>query len=140
MFLGDQPGSCQGCHAPGSEEADAAIELYDSLTEANEYYEEAEEVVQRAMGLGMIMAEEESLLANSRTSLITARASQHTVNLDTIGEDLDAATEFSQQALQQAEEAIAQGNIRRMAMVIALIVIAIIVFSLLLLRRELHRR
>ncbi len=140
MFLGDQPGSCQSCHAPGSERADAVTAIYDSLTEANEDYDEAEATVERAMRLGMIMAEEEALLANSRTSLITARAAQHTVNLETVSEETDAAIDFSRQAIQQAEEAIGQSEIRRMAMVIALVVIAIIVFALLLLRRELKMR
>ena len=45
---------------------------------------DTEETLKRVKTLGMIVAEEEGSLANTRTKLITARAAQRTVNPGTV--------------------------------------------------------
>lgn len=137
MFLGNSSRDCGSCHAPDTEEGGVVEELHQALTDADKAIEEAENMVQRAARLGMIVAEEESLIGEARTKLITARATQHEVNLESVQEISDASVELSQQARQQAEDAIAESRFRRQAMVIALAVIVLVIFSLVLLRREL---
>ena len=76
-------------------------------------------------------------MTEARTHLITARAAQHTVNTDAVFEETDASVELSNQAFDQADQAIQQSRFRRLAMIIALAVIVLIIVSLVWLRREL---
>ena len=112
-------------------------EMYQNLTAANSAFEEAEGSVNRTSKLGMIVVEEENLLAEARTKLITARAAQHTSNLDKVLEESDASIALSEQAHQQAENDIKESRFRRQAMIIAVLVISLVVLSLVMLRRQL---
>lgn len=140
MFLGSDPRHCGSCHSPDSDTGQVVTALYEGLVEADEALVEAEAAVSRAAAIGMIVAEEEGVLAEARTKLITARAAQHTVDLDTVLAESDASIELSEQAQQQAEDAIAESHFRRQAMVVALAVIVLVILSLVLLRRELTAR
>lgn len=140
MFVGGDPRHCGSCHAPDSDAGEVIATLHEGLVEADEALQEAEGTVERAASLGMIVAEEEGLLTEARTKLITARAAQHTVDVETVLNESDASVELSGQAHQQAEDAIAESRFRRQAMVVALGVIVLVIFSLVLLRRELTAR
>lgn len=137
MFLGDDPRHCGSCHAPDSEIGSLVTAIYKSLVEANAAYEDAQEAVSDASDLGMIVTDEENLLAEARTQLISARAQQHSANLSTVREASDGSIALSQQAQEQAEDAISESRFRRRAMVIAILVIGLVIISLVMLRREL---
>jgi hypothetical protein len=137
MFVGDNPRQCESCHDLDSEIGGIVTEIHQSLVEADEAIEAAESAVKRAAALGMIVSDEEVLLDESFTRLVTARAAQHTVDLDLVRVETDAAMELSVAARQQAETAIGENENRRQAMVIVLAVIGLIIVSLVLLRREL---
>jgi hypothetical protein len=85
----------------------------------------------------MIVTDEENLLAEARTRLISARAQQHSANLSIVREESDGSIALSQQAQEQAEDAISESRFRRRAMVIAILVIGLVITSLVMLRREL---
>ncbi len=140
MFIGDEPRHCGSCHEEGSAAQETVTEIYESLVAADEALEGARGAVEDAARVGMIVAAEEGLLADARTHLITARAAQHRVDLEIVREETVTSVELSEQAQQQAEQAIAESRFRRFAMGIALGVIALIIFSLVMLRRELIRR
>jgi hypothetical protein len=140
MFVGSDPRHCGSCHAPDSEAGEVVTALYGALVEADEALSEAQSTVDRAASLGMIVRQQEGILADARTRLITARAAQHTVDLDVVLAESDASLELSEQARQQAEDAIAESRFRRQAMVVAVGVIVLIIVSLILLRRELIAR
>jgi hypothetical protein len=137
MFLGGEPRHCESCHALDSNAGEVITTLHEGLVEADATLEEAESTVSRAATLGMIVAEEEGLLAEARTKLITARAAQHTVDVGVVLEESSASIDLSEQASQQAEGAIAESQFRRQAMVVAVGAIVLVIFSLVLLRREL---
>lgn len=140
MFAGSEPRQCGSCHAPDSETGQVVSTLHQALTTADAALIEAEEAVERASSLGMLIAEEESLLTEARTRLITARAAQHTVDVEAVTAETEAAVAMSEQAREQAEAAIAENQFRRRAMVIALGVNALVIVSLVLVRRELVHR
>jgi hypothetical protein len=140
MFLGDEPRHCGSCHAPDSETGTTVAAIYEMIIEADRTYAEAEETIERAKALGMLVTEEENLLAEAFTKLVIAQAAQHTVTLETVEEQSAASTELSSTALQQAEDAIGESQFRRRAMIVALVIITVVIFSLVLLRRELHIR
>jgi hypothetical protein len=137
MFEGVEPRHCGSCHASDSPEGQVVAELQDALVKADTALQTADHRVERAARLGMIVAEEEGLMTDARTHLITARAAQHTVNLDVVLEETDTSVELSTRAFDQADQAIQQSRFRRLAMIIALAVIVLIIMSLIWLRREL---
>jgi predicted CXXCH cytochrome family protein len=140
MFEGGEPRHCGACHASDSEAGTTVVNLQNALVTADEALRTADETVEQAARLGMIVAEEESLMTEARTRLITARAAQHTVDEDVVITETDASIELSNQATNQAAQAIQQSRFRRLAMIIALAVIMLIIVSLILLRRELISR
>ena len=137
MFSGTEPRHCGSCHASDSPEGQVVANLQDALVKADAALQTANERVDQAARLGMIVADEEGLMTEARTHLITARAAQHTVNPDVVFEETDASVDLSNQAFDQADKAIQQSQFRRLAMVIAVAVIVLIIVSLVWLRREL---
>jgi predicted CXXCH cytochrome family protein len=137
MYIGDEPRHCGSCHEPDSEIGSLVNAIHESLVDANAAYEDAENTVSKAADLGMIVTDEENLLAEARTKLITARAQQHSVNLSTVSEASEESMALSKQAKDRANDAIDESRFRRRAMVIAVAIIGLIVLSLILIRREL---
>ena len=137
MFLGDQPRHCGSCHAPDSPEGQTIAKLYQTLTDAAQQLQGAEDAVSHTSDLGMIVIEEENTLVQARTHLITARAAQHTVNIDKVLEESNASIALSEQAHQQADDAIKENRFRRQAMIVAVLVIGLVIASLILLRQRL---
>jgi hypothetical protein len=137
MFEGTEPRHCGSCHTSDSPEGQVVADLQDALVKADDALQTANVRVEQAARLGMIVEEEDGLMAEARTRLITARAAQHTVNSEVVFEETDASVELSNQAFEQADQAIQQSRLRRLAMIIALAVIVLIIVSLVWLRREL---
>lgn len=140
MFEGDEPRHCGSCHAPNSEVGSTVAEIYQSLVDADTAYAEAQETVEQAAALGMLITEEENLLSEAYTRLTIAEAAQHTASLSVVQEETNASIEMSTSAETKAEEAIGENHFRRQAMVVALGVIGLIILSLVWLRRDLIAR
>jgi hypothetical protein len=140
LYLGAEPRHCGTCHTPDSAPGQVAQSLYDSVTNAAQAYDEAEAAVQEARGLGMLVAPLEGRLREANTNLITARAAQHTLDLNTIHEETDAAQAIASDVKTSADAAVAESIFRRQAMVVAVAVIALVIVALYLLKRELDRR
>jgi hypothetical protein len=113
--------------------------MYQALTEADEAFEEAEDVIAVATEKRLIMAEQEELLQRARTPLIESRALQHTVDLEQIEAKAEESLTISQQVTASAEEALAGLDTRRLGMIISLAVILITIVALVLIKRELDR-
>jgi len=139
LFLDNDPHSCGTCHAADSEEGTLVAEIQHTISEADERLAEAQELVERTASLGMIVTEEEQLLTEAYTRLVTARAAQHAVNLDVVLEESNPAIELSETVRQQAEGAMAENVSRRQAMVVVLAIIGVVIFSLVMVRRKLHQ-
>jgi predicted CXXCH cytochrome family protein len=137
MFTGSEPRHCGSCHESSSDEGEIVSAMYDALVGADEAYTHASETVEQAARLGRIVTREESLLAEARTRLITARAAQHTVDLDIVMQQTDSSVDLSDEANTNAEEAISASQFRRMMMGIVVAAIILVIISLSWLRREL---
>ena len=114
--------------------------IHGALTEASEAYHQAEEAIQQAGSLGMIVTEAELKLAETRTSLIRGRAAVHTTKLPVVTEHTDAALESAKTAQAIANEKLDENLFRRQSMVIAVVIILLIVVTLYLLKRDLYRQ
>jgi hypothetical protein len=88
----------------------------------------------------MLVAPLEGRLREANTSLITARAAQHTLDIDLVREQTDNARATADEVQASANAAMAESLFRRRAMVIAVAVIGLIVVALYLLKRELDRQ
>jgi len=139
LFVGTEAGRCASCHPAGSEANTQAEAMYQALTEADEAYEEAEDVIALATEKRLIMAEQEELLQRAQTPLIESRALQHTVDLEQIEAKAEESLTISQQVKASAEEALAGLDTRRLGMIISLAVILVTIVALVLIKRELDR-
>ncbi|MGD8902803.1 MAG: cytochrome c3 family protein [Anaerolineae bacterium] len=139
LFVGTEAGRCASCHPAGSEANTQAEAMYQALTEADEAFEEAEDVIALATEKRLIMAEQEELLQRAQTPLIESRALQHTVDLEQIEAKAEESLTISQQVTASAEEALAGLDTRRLGMIISLAVILITIVALVLIKRELDR-
>ncbi len=140
IFTGTDTRSCGSCHPAGSAEAATIKQLDDALTTAAKAYDDATQELDRAAGTGLIVAPEQAALTDSKTNLITARAAQHTLDLNTVKTKTDKATSIANQVIADAKKAEDESVFRRQAMVVGLLVLALAVGSLYLIRRELYKQ
>jgi hypothetical protein len=140
LFLGADPRHCGECHAADSDPGQVAQSLYDTISGAAVAYEEAESAIQVAQGVGMIVSPMEAKLREANTDLITARAAQHTVDVDRVSEQTDSAEATADEVKASAEAAVAESIFRRRAMIIAVAAIGLTIAALYLLKRELDRQ
>jgi hypothetical protein len=140
LFVGPQDRHCGSCHSTGTTIAAQVSAIQAALVDAALAYNQAEESMNRAASQGMIVAAEESKLAQANTSLITARAAQHTTQLPTVTKLTDQAKADSQAARESAEKKIAEGLFRRQAMVVVIAGIALTIGALFNVKRELDRQ
>ncbi|MEW5959045.1 MAG: cytochrome c3 family protein, partial [Chloroflexota bacterium] len=140
LYLGAESRHCGECHTADSVPGQVAQSLYDSITTAARAYDEAGTAVQVARGVGMLVAPMEGRLREANTHLITARAAQHTLDLDIVREQTEDVQATADEVKAAAEAAVAESIFRRRAMVIAVAAIALTIVALYLLKRELDRR
>jgi hypothetical protein len=140
LYLGMEPRHCGACHAPESAGGQVAQDLYDSITGAAQAYERAEDAIEKARKVGMLVAPMEARLREAGTSLITARAAQHTLDMATVRERTEDARAIADGVEASAEAAVAESIFRRRAMVVAVAAIGLTIVALYLLKRELDRQ
>jgi hypothetical protein len=140
MYLGSEPRHCGSCHAADSEPGQVAQALYDNITAAAQAYDEAEVSIAAAQQVGMLVSPLEGRLREANTDLITARAAQHSLDLDTVSELVNNTQTIAEEVETNAEAAVAESVFRRQAMVIAVAVISLTIVALYLLKRELDQR
>lgn len=139
MFHGDGARQCGSCHTPTSPQYAAVQEISSSIEGSAKAIEEAEKAIQEAAGSALIVAPEEVRLAEAKTSLITARAAQHTLSTETVKERTDAATTKANEVTANAQKAIADSIFRREIMAVGLGIMAMAISALWLVRRELYK-
>ncbi len=140
MFHGDGARQCGSCHTPTSPQNAAVQEIAENIEASAQAVDQAEKAINEAAGSALIVAPEQIKLADAKTNLITARAAQHTLNLDTIKQRTDAATKKANEVTADAQKAIADSIFRREIMVIGLVIMAMAIFALWLIRRELYKQ
>ncbi len=140
MFIGTSARQCGSCHAPNSAQGNIIRNLYDAITQSAQSVDHAQAAIDRAAGSALIVAPEEGKLRQARTSLITARAAQHTLNLDLVKEKTENANTQAQQVVANAEKALSDSILRRQVMGIGLGIMALAIASLWVIRRELYRQ
>ncbi|MBI4671219.1 MAG: ammonia-forming cytochrome c nitrite reductase subunit c552 [Chloroflexi bacterium] len=139
MFHGDGARECGSCHTPTSPQNAAVQEISSNIESSARAVDEAAKAIKEAAGSALIVAPEEAKLAEARTSLITARAAQHTLNRDTIKKRTDAATAKAKEVTADAQQAIANSIFRREIMAIGLAIMVLAISALWLVRRELYK-
>ena len=140
LFHGDGPRECGSCHSTTSPEYGAVQDISGNIEASAKAIAEAEAAIDEAAGSALIVAPEEAKLAEAKTNLITARAAQHTLSLDTVKERTDAATAKANEVTADAQKAIADSILRREFMAVGLVIMAMAIFALWLVRRELYKQ
>ncbi len=140
LYLGAEPRHCGSCHIPDGPPGQVAQSLYESITSADQSIEEAEAAVETARRVGMLVGPMEARLREANTSLITARAAQHTLDVATVRDQAGDAREIADEVTGSADAAVAESIFRRQAMIVAIAIIALIIVALYLLKRELDRQ
>jgi len=140
LYLGAEPRHCGACHTPDSEPGQIAQTLYNAITTAAGSYDEAETAIQEARNVGMLVGPMEGQLREANTHLITARAAQHTLDLEVVSAEVENAQTIAKEVEASADAAVAESIFRRRAMVIAIAAIGLTIVALYLLKRELDRQ
>jgi hypothetical protein len=128
------------CHPAGSPQANTIKQLYDSIVASARAIDDAEKKLAQAERAALIIAPEEAKLAEAKTSLITARAAQHTLNLTTVQDRTDKAVAKAKEVIADSDKAIQEEGFRRQVMGIGLIIMAMAIASLYVIRRELYKQ
>jgi hypothetical protein len=140
LFIGTDTRSCGSCHPASSTQAQAVQTLYDNIRASATAVEDAEKEMARAAKAALIIAPQEAKLAEAKTSLITARAAQHTLALPTVKERTDKATAKAKEIIADSEKAIQEEGFRRQVMGIGLVIMVLAIASLYVIRRELYKQ
>lgn len=140
LYQGAEPRHCGACHVPDSPAGQVTESLYSMISTAAGAYDEAEAAIQVARGVGMLVGPLEGRLREASTSLITARAAQHALNVDLVREQTDKANGTAIEVKASADAAVGESVFRRQAMVIAVAFIGLTIVALYLLKRELDRQ
>ena len=138
-FVKDEDRRCDTCHHPDSLIFSQITAIHDSLDSASAAYEGAQGEIEQAAALGMIVTDADVQLAQSKTSLIQARAAVHTTNLATIDSFSQAAVGKANEAKAVAVAKIDESTFRREAMVAVIGFIVLNVAGLFILKRRLDR-
>lgn len=140
MFNGTDARQCGSCHPPASAEAKSVQAISDAITTSAKSVDEADAALKQAASSALIVAPEEVKLREARTNLITARAAQHTLDINLVKEKTDKANEDAKQVVTDANKALADNVLRRQVMVVGLAIMALAILSLWIIRRELYRQ
>jgi len=140
LFVGTGTRACASCHPANSPQADAVKSLYNQISGAAKSVDDAESAIKRASLASLIVAPEEAKLAEAKTSLITARAAQHTLNAATVKEKTDNAVKIAKGIVSDSEKAARDEVFRRQVMGIGLAIMALAILSLYVIRRELYKQ
>ncbi len=138
MFLGNADRQCGQCHPAGSPQADAVKQMYEALHQASTTYDAADKAIVKAASLQMIVGPEEEQLQKAKTSLLTARAAQHTGQPAEVSKNTDPAISISQETEKAADAKVDESIFRRQAMVVAVVAIALAIVSLVIVKRSLE--
>jgi len=125
LYLGADPRHCGECHESDSEAGQSAQMLYETIATAAEAYDQAEVAIRSARSVGMLVSPLEGQLRQANTDLVTARAAQHTLDLEAVTERANKAQTTAEEIKTNAEAAIAANDFRRRAMVIAVAAIGL---------------
>jgi len=139
LFVGTEDRHCGSCHPPGSEIAGQVEAMYETLTEADEAFANAEQTIDLATEERLIMTAQEEMLQKAHTPLVESRAMQHNVNLVEIQDKAEESLELSRQTQVSADEALEELDTRRLGMIVALVFIVITIVALILVKLELDR-
>jgi hypothetical protein len=131
---------CDTCHHVGSWIMTQVTALHTALTAADQAYKRAEETIQEAASRGMIVNDAENKLAESRTSLIRARAVLHTTKLTSVTDLTDDAISLAETAQSIAETKLGENLFRRQAMIVAIAAITINILVLIRVKRVLSSK
>ena len=140
MFIGTGTRQCGSCHAATSSQASAVKALYDSITTSAKVVDNAQVALKRAAGVALIVAPEEVKLSGAHTSLITARAAQHTLDQAVVKGSTDQAEAKAKEVIADANKAMDDSVFRREWMALGLAIMALAIVSLWIIRRELYKQ
>jgi len=130
---------CTGCHSEG-EGFDAAGRMDRAITALGERIRSANEVLERATGLGMEVSRLKFDLNEARNGLIDARVVVHGFSPDLLEAGVKPGMEIAEKAHQQGLQALGEAAFRRKGLALALVVIALTIGAIYLKLREIESR
>jgi predicted CXXCH cytochrome family protein len=130
---------CDTCHHPESQIFTQIEGISTAVTSAEDAYQQADDDIKRAAGLGMITEDAEVVLVGAKTSLIQAQAAVHTTRLPEVAKLAADARTKAQEATALATSQIDESAFRRQAMIIVVALIVVAIVFLALTKRRLDR-
>jgi cytochrome b6 len=131
---------CVTCHLEDDPGWETAEHIHGALTQLDAALQDAAAILDRAERAGMEVGEARVIQANAQEQLIKARVEVHAFSAARVEETTENGLEFSRQAHQAGQEALAELAFRRKGLALSLVIIVLVVLSLWLVIRRLERR
>jgi hypothetical protein len=131
---------CDTCHHPESIIYSQVQGIYRALDGAKSAFAGAEQQIEAAARLGMVVRDAHVQLTRARTGLIQAQAAVHTTKLTIVASHADEAIAHATEARLVAESRLDESTFRRQAMIAVLVIIAVNIVVLYFVKRRIHHQ
>jgi len=130
-FVGTEPASwCSRCHFPGDAGLAVGATLRGMLDSLSTEIETARTIVERASHAGMEVSAGEFSLQDAHTALVQARDATHTLEPAKVREKATAGLKAARDAAGISKAALAERDVRRRGLAVALLFIVIVCIAL----------
>ncbi len=143
QFTNEADRRCDTCHHPESVIYPQVVAIAGALEGASDAQATAEEKIERARSLGMLVDDAENALAEAHTAYVQGQAAVHTTLLTTISGHTDESVAKATRAEELAQGKLDESDFRRIAMivVIALLLVNVVIlyYALRRIERDQHK-
>lgn len=138
-MIGNENNSvCVKCHSTGETAYAAAGAIHEGLRSLDSAIVRSEEILNRADTSGVEVGEAKLALIEARDNLTKARVTIHSVQPETVDENIQAGLKVTQKTLKAGFDALAELKFRREGLAVSVLAIVLVLIALGLLIRRLE--
>jgi predicted CXXCH cytochrome family protein len=129
---------CVKCHSAGDPAYDAAGTMHAALTKLDQDIVRSDEILTRAENAGVEVGQSKLALSDARDSLTKARVAIHSVNVETVDQNIQGGLKVTEMTYQAGLNAMAELRYRRVGLAISVGIIILVLIAIALLIRRLE--
>lgn len=140
-MIGTHKGAvCVNCHSEGEPAYAMAAAVHEHLVNLDAAIRRSDEILQRAEEAGIEVGDAQLALADGRDDLTKARVAIHSVQASAVDQDIQAGLKVTKSTYQTGVQAMAELSFRREGLAVSLVAIALVIFALAFLIREIESK
>lgn len=136
----EPPGVCggSGCHSPSDSGGRLALAMRASFDSLSTALERADSILEVAELAGMPVSQAEFELNNAQTSLLSARAATHSLELDSVRAALGEGRTIAEEGYDAGRHALEELEVRRLGLAVSSVIILLLMGGLIVKIRRLE--